>query len=543
MRPLFFNTQPWLVLFALLCLCSSGAEALPASPANPDAACAQCHASIVASYQRTSMARGSGPALAALHTGSFTDAPSGITYRVAQQHGEAIMTASRPFTAPGGALQQQHQLDYYIGSGKHGRTYLYRQAGMLWELPINFYTRRAAWDMAPAYSGSTTLPAPLPADAACLHCHVTGVAAATGPARNALPDPPFVQAGIGCSACHGDPSAHLGSGGHGPILNPDRMEPARRDSVCLQCHLEGDATIFRAGRTPAAFRPGDSLNDVAVYFIRASERDGGSRASSQYEALLQSKCKRASGDRMTCTTCHDPHSQPAAAERVAFYRAKCLACHTGSTMAASHHPEQPDCASCHMPARSTSDISHEQAVDHNIQRVPVVQHAAKSGELVPVGGFTAGSRELGLAYAQFARKGDAAAGRRALALLSAAVAQGADDAQVLLNSGFLYQLSGQQSEAARAYQQVLKAEPLEPAALGNLAVLEARSGQVAAAKERLQLLLNADPSQTTAGMNLALLQCRTGDAAGAKATVAKLQVLAPDAPAVHAFQQNGCALR
>ncbi len=540
-------TRHWLVTLGILLLCAAAAHARyaphPAPATDPDAACAGCHAAIVESYSETSMARGSGPALAAFNPGSFTDTHSGVSYRVFQRDGQAWIDATRPFTAPGGALQTEHRLDYYIGSGKHGRTYLYRQAGMLWELPINFYTRRNTWDMAPAYSGNTTLPAPLPSDAACQHCHVTGVAKSNGLARNALPDPPFAQAGVGCSSCHGDPAAHLAAGGHGPILNPDKLSPERRDSACIQCHLEGDAVIFRPGRTPAEFKPGDTLNDLAVYFVRASERSGGSRASSQYEAMLQSACKRASGDRLTCTTCHDPHSQPSSAERVQFYRGKCLTCHTGPQIATAHHPEQPDCASCHMPTRTTSDISHEQAVDHNIQRLPATQRTIKSGELMPVSGFTAGSRELGLAYAQFARQGDQASGRRALALLSDAAQHGANDAQVLLNLGFLYQVSGHPAEAAIAYKQVLRTEPYEPAALGNLAVLEAGSGEVPAAKALLQTLIAADPSQTAAGINLVLLQCRTGDSAGEKATIAKVQPLNPDAPAIHAFQQNGCALR
>lgn len=540
-----------------LCMCSLLAGGLllvaafahawypaPAGAASsPDAACSGCHAAIYTSYERTSMARGSGPALLAFNPGSFTDAKSGVSYRIFQRNGQATMTATRPFTAPGGALQTEHRLDWFIGSGKHGRTYLYRQSGMLWELPINWYTRRAAWDMAPAYSGNATLPAPLPSDAACLHCHVTGIAASTGTARNALPDPPFAQAGIGCSSCHGDPAAHLAAGGHGPIVNPDKLTPARRDSACITCHLEGDAVIFRPGRSPADFKPDDTLNDLAVYFVRASENSGGSRASSQYEAMMQSACKRGSGDRLTCTTCHDPHSQPTAAERVQFYRAKCLACHTSPALATNHHPEQPDCASCHMPTRTTSDISHEQAVDHNIQRTPATQRTSKSGELMPVSGFTSGTRELGLAYAQLARQGDQSSGRRALALLTDAAEHGATDAQVLLNLGFLYQVSGHPAQAATAYKQVLKTEPYEPAALGNLAVLEAGNGQVPAAKALLQTLIDADASQTAAGMNLVLLQCRTGDSAGAKATVAKLQPLNPDAPALHAFQQNGCAMR
>lgn len=533
-----------LLLCVVLAHARRDAQPTPVSRTpNPDAVCAGCHAAIYESYEKTSMARGSGPALDALSPGTYNSIASGIGYRVAQHNGVATMSFTRPFTAPGGMLNGQHTLDYFIGSGKHGRTYLYQQSGMWWELPINFYTRQNAWKMAPAYEGSAVLPAPLPADAACLRCHVTGIAADNGTARNALPDPPFAQGGIGCRSCHGDAARHIAAGGHAPVLNPSKLDSQRRDSACIQCHLEGDAVVFRAGKSPAQFQPGDRLNDLAVYFVRASEVSGGSRATSQYEAMMQSACKRASGDRLTCTSCHDPHSTPAPAERVSFYRAKCIACHTAPAIAVTHHPEQPDCASCHMPARSTSDISHEQVTDHNIQRVPASQHTVKSGELVPVAGFSAGIRELGLAYAQMARSGDIAAGRRALQLLQEAAAQGADDEQVELQLGFLYQVSGAAAQARAAYTRVLETQRYEPAALGNLAVLQAGSGDVPSAETLLQRLIDADPSQTAAGMNLALLQCRTGNAAGARATVAKLQPLNPDAPAIRAFALRGCSSR
>ncbi len=548
MRHPILSTRSWRALpgsLLLLLLSVAAAHAgFPQAPTtNPDTACANCHADLFKSYEQTKMAQGSGPALAAFHPGQYTDPKSGITYRVFERNDSAWMTALRPATAPAGALQTEHELSYFIGSGIHGRTYLYQQAGMWWELPINFYTRRNMWNMAPNYSGSPVLPAPLPTDEGCLHCHVTGVARSNGNARNALPDPPFAQSGIGCSACHGDAAQHLASGGHAPIVNPAKLTPERRDSACIQCHLEGDTAVFRAGRSTAGFKPGDRLSDVATYFVRASQSSGGSRSSSQYEAMMQSACKRASGDRLTCTSCHDPHSDPAPAQRVAFYRAKCIACHSSPQIATTHHPEQPDCASCHMPARGSSDIAHEQTTDHNIQRTPASQQTAKSGDLVPVAGFTAATRELGLAYAQLARTGDTAARDRATHLLVEAARAGATDDQVMLELGFLYQLANANTQAAAAYTRVLQTEPLQPAALSNLAVIRAANGNIAEAQALLTRLLDADPSQTAAGMNLALLQCRTGNTATARETVAKLQPLNPDDPSIRAFQQRGCASR
>ena len=268
------------------------------------------------------------------------------------------------------ALHGEKQLIYFIGSGHRGRTYLYQEKGLWFEAPINYYSKKQLWDMAPNYSATKSMPAALPVDSNCLHCHATAVQAALPEARNKYDGPPFQQGGIGCAACHGDPSKHLAEQGHGPIVDPARLTPGRRDSICLQCHLEGDVAIYRAGTSLAQFRAGDDLADYAVYFVKASAESGGGRASSQYEALLRSACKVASGDKLTCTTCHDPHSSPSAEERVSYFRNKCLTCHTGPRMAAGHHPEQKDCAVCHMPTREPTDISHEQATDHNIQRRP-----------------------------------------------------------------------------------------------------------------------------------------------------------------------------
>ncbi len=343
----------------------------PAPLEHPDAVCARCHAAIYASYQRTKMAQGSGAAMDGLIPGEFHQESSDVTYRIFARDGHAWMSFSRPPDSAEGELNGERQLLYFVGSGTHGRTFLYRDGDQWFELPVNFYGRRNRWDMAPAYEGTKTMPAALPVDANCLHCHATEVETALPEARNRFPHRPFDQGGIGCSACHGDPAQHLADNGRGPILNPAKFSVAARDSACIQCHLEGNATVYRPGRSLAQFRPGDTLSDFVVYFVRADQADGGRRASSQYEALLQSACKRASGDKLTCTTCHDPHSSPSPGERVAFFRAKCLNCHTSPALATTHHPEQPDCAACHMPRRSTTDISHEQETDHNIERIPL----------------------------------------------------------------------------------------------------------------------------------------------------------------------------
>ena len=410
------------------------AAAIPAFN-NPDQACRTCHQTIYDSYQRTSMARGSGPAtdqinVPLLGERGFRHQPSGITYRITLRDNQAFLSYQRD-SAP--ALSGERRLDYFIGSGKRGRTYLYQMDGLWYEAPINWYGKKEIWDMAPAFEQVTSMPAPLPTDANCLHCHAGQVQPNTGPVRNHFEGQPFRQAGIGCAACHGDSSAHLASAGKAKasILNPDRLTPAKRDSICLQCHLEGDATVQLPGKSLATFVPGQDLADSAIYFVDSNRAQLGGRASSQYEAMLRSACKRAAGDKLTCTTCHDPHSSPAPAERVAFFRSKCLNCHTSPALATTHHPEQQDCAVCHMPTRKTLDISHEQLTDHDVEAHPPGQirlaDRSQSPELVAVGKATPGARELGLAYAQLGQHGNRKAGERALTLLQKAELEGSDD--------------------------------------------------------------------------------------------------------------------
>jgi tetratricopeptide (TPR) repeat protein len=517
---------------------------------NPDAVCLSCHRDIYQKYEPTPMATGSGAAVGGLLQGGFLHAASGIRYNVFLRSGKAWMSYDRDAVpeAPNDyvALHGEKQLIFFIGSGHRGRTYLYQEKGQWFEAPINFYGKRQLWDMAPNYAAARTMPAALPIDSNCLHCHATAIQTALPQARNKYDGPPFQQAGIGCSACHGDPSKHLAGRGHGAIVNPAKLPPARRDSTCLQCHLEGDVAIYRAGTSLAQFRAGDDLAEYAVYFVKASAASGGGRASSQYEALLRSACKVASGDKLTCTTCHDPHSSPSAEERVSYFRGKCLTCHTGPKMATEHHPEQKDCATCHMPTREPTDISHEQATDHNIQSRPSTSASAPrltdieaSEELLPVGKVFAGDRELGLAYAQLAEHGNRQAGEKALHLLQKAEKGGANDVQVHTQLGFIEQMSGDKASARNEYADALTEDPYEVTALGNLAVIDATTGRTADAVNLLQRVVDADPSQMAAGLNLAFIDCRIGDKKKALEILTGLSQFNPDDPTLRNFLASG----
>lgn len=528
-----------------LSVCASTApKAQPitaALPSNPDAVCASCHEDIYRRYEQTPMAKGSGAAVSGLLEGDFLHATSGIRYSVFLRDGKAWMSYDRDHEP---ALHGEIQFLYFIGSGHRGRTYLYQVEGQWFESPINYYSKKQLWDMAPNYGATKTMPTALPVDSNCLHCHATSVQTALPEARNKYEGVPFQQGGVGCTACHGDSSQHLAKKGHGPIVNPAKLASAKRDSTCLQCHLEGDVAIYRAGKSLAQFQAGEDLADYAVYFVKASAESGGGRATSQYEALLRSACKVASGDKLTCTTCHDPHSSPSADERVSYFRGRCLACHTNPQLATKHHTEERDCAVCHMPTRVTADISHEQTTDHNIQRRPLAISArftdlAESTELVPVGNVSAGDRELGLAYSQLAEHGDRVAATKAIRLLAKVEKDGHNDAQVHTQLGLLQQMSGEKEDARREYADALKENPDDVPVLGDLAVLDATSGSVKDAMALLQRAVDADPSQMAPGLNLAFIECRLGEKKKALEILMGLSRFNPDDPTLRKFLASG----
>jgi predicted CXXCH cytochrome family protein len=498
---------------------------------DPDQACARCHQKIFDSYKKTVMAQASGLAVDGLLPGEFTHAASGVRYRLFLRDGRAWLSYERPNASPQQALKGEQELTYFVGSGQRGRTYLFQKNGYWFESPVNWYGKQRVWDMNPKSIDAREMPFTLKVDRGCLHCHSTGVQPALG-ANNHFGSQPFLYGGITCQSCHGDPAAHLASGGAAPILNPAKLSPSRRDSVCLQCHLEGETAVNAPGRSLAAFVPGENLSDYVTHFVHSGELGPNGRATSQWEALLQSECKRKSGDRLTCTTCHDPHNSPSPEQRVAHFRSRCLTCHGAPAFVTKHHPEQPACSSCHMPRETAGDVAHEQVTDHRIQRRPAPSstQTQRTSDLSLVGGGTASDRDLGLAYFQMANLGDQEAGHRAMALLQQAERHEGDQPDPDLHRalGFLAHLAGDRAMATREYEATLRENPADSIAAGDLAILEARAGNAKAAITWLEGISQNDPGETTAGMDLAMIDCAIGEPQAATRALQHVLDFSPD---------------
>lgn len=296
------------------------------------------------------------------------------------------------------------------------------------------------------------------------------------------------------------------------------------------------------------YRPGESIADYVSYFVRRGANTA-SRAVSQVEALNQSQCKRMSGDALSCTTCHDPHRSVGAAERIAFYRSKCLGCHEQAKYATAHFPSNPDCTACDMPKSAPNDIPHEQWTDHRILRTPdaPILHDAFAGDdvLAPVPGIKQqpSERDLALGYYNLVSDGDLSQSMRARTLLESALKSDPNDVEVLKAPGVLAQIRNDRAQAVQCYRSVFDRDPKDYTAALNLGVLLARSGQLKEAADLWQRAFARNEDITELGMNLAAVRCMLGDKAAADEVLRRVLAYSPDHRRAREQLKQACPAR
>ncbi|MGC2815948.1 MAG: c-type cytochrome, partial [Candidatus Acidiferrum sp.] len=266
----------------------------------------------------------------------------------------------------------EYRIDFVIGSGLHASGYLVDLGGHLFQSPVAYYARRHAYDLAPGYENQPDPDFTRPVAEGCVLCH-SGTALHVAGTLNQYRSPVFSAEAITCERCHGPVERHLADPRAGTIVNPAKLEPAARDSVCEQCHLFGAARVLNPGKNFSDFVPGQRLEDTYTIYRNAAPPGspaGAFKVISQAEQLALSACARNSGGRLWCGTCHDPHDKPT--EPVAYYRARCLTCHA-TNFPAAHPNKESNCIGCHMPRRDAKDGGHTAFTDHRIQRRPEVR--------------------------------------------------------------------------------------------------------------------------------------------------------------------------
>jgi hypothetical protein len=265
-----------------------------------------------------------------------------------------------------GGQNSDYRIDYVIGSGSHAVCYLARVGDHLFESPICKYPGRG-YAIAPGYENNPAPGFTRPITVECLLCHSDKPLPIPG-SLNRYQSPAFAEEAISCDRCHGDRAAHLKRPVPGSIVNPAKLAPHQRDSVCERCHLAGTIRVLNPGRSLSDFHPGQTLESAfTTYVATAANGSAPLRVISQSEQLADSQCSRSSKGQMWCATCHDPHNQPR--DPVAYFRQRCLDCHQ-SAFPSDHPSRASNCLPCHMPQREAQDGGHTAFTDHRIQRRP-----------------------------------------------------------------------------------------------------------------------------------------------------------------------------
>lgn len=491
-------------------------------------ACAACHESIFRSYSRTPMARTSGPIAYNLVEGSFTHEPSAISYRILKKGDGTFLTYER---ASDINLRGSQELNYFIGSGGRGRSYLFSIDGFIYESPASYYSKDKRWDISPGFESRREMPFNRPIEPSCLYCHASQVRPIKG-TQNGFETPPFGQAGVSCEQCHGPGGDH--AKGMASMINPIRLAPILRDSVCEQCHLSGESRVNQPGKNLAMFRPGDLLSDYVLSFVYEYKSEYSSMAISHVEAMAQSRCKLRSGDSMSCVSCHDPHWIPSLEEAPKYFRGKCLVCHLkqkSSEGLKQHFAKYFDCRGCHMPKRSVLSIRHTALTDHRILRKPS-RNASKTGpeaKLVQFGAKESDKRGLALAYAEMAlQQSHAFYKDEAFRLLSEVLPRYSNDAEVLTRLGFFHQSRGELDRATTLYERALHNDSHSVVALVNLGVIYAQRSRVDEAVVLWRQALAANPGLSEAGVDLAMAVWAKGEKRDASQILHKVLRFNPD---------------
>lgn len=513
-----------------------------------NAACSSCHAEIFNSYSKTPMANASGPATEGVIPGEFNDKISGVHYRVLKENDHVWMNYERESEK----FRGQRELLYFLGANRNARDYLFSDQGFVFDAPITWKSRDSRWEMLPSYSEAKQIPLYLPARPDCIGCHASGIRSPIAGTENKFAGSPFQHGGITCERCHGSRRSHGHESSVGlsnrpanstntnhdsAIVNPAKLDSSRRDAICMQCHFQGTVAVEQPGKHLYQFQPGERLSEYVHYFLLSGNQPETGQELSQFEALSLSECRRKSGDKMWCGTCHDPHTEISAQQKSGYYRAKCLNCH-GEKFAEKHHPEKADCTKCHMPSLPGKDLTHLETTDHRILQYPnarpLPRLQVRGPEGAPLVSFPesdaslATTRDFGLAWASLAQRNIENAAQQAEEYLREALKERPNDPALLTDLAFLELKHGHDKEARELYEQALTFDPLSSDAATDLGILEAKSGNLRRAVDLWNGAFARAPYRSVIGLDLAMTFCAAGQTDAARKYLERVLEFNPD---------------
>jgi hypothetical protein len=479
-----------------------------------DKRCGDCHEKEHQAYSAHPMGRSLFTAADAppleQYEGSNNPFQSGPFHFQAVREGKRMIHREWCEDASGNVVARvEIEMAYAMGSGAQARSYLSERDGLLFQSPITWFTHageeKPHWGLSPGYE-KNQLHMHRAIDPRCVYCHSHSPHHVAN-TINRYRDPPFGphgQLAIGCERCHGPGGLHVDARGEGEpdytIVNPKYLTPALREAICEQCHLQGEAIVVRRGRAQSDYRPGLPIDEYVRVFVRQAAVADDQRIVGHVEQMHLSRCYLASDGKFGCTSCHDAHAAPAAHEKQAIYRQRCLNCHgtppgglsddaraqgpACSLAREKRRQKGDDCLACHMPRNPSSNVTHFAVTDHRVMRHPEPRPkatAAMLGGELPIAAFHVrrpdgkpavpvdeeGRRDVGLALTHLAIMArslgqdsvrDYLTGK-ARPLLDQAATRAPDDVPALEARGFVLLAQGHFAEALAQFENVLAQAP------------------------------------------------------------------------------------
>src|SRR2546428_306914 len=235
-----------------------------ARPGQSDIVCATCHPRETARYLESPMGNSIGPPVS-IAGGRVTHPRSGSAIDIERQGDTMVHRLSKR------GLTAEYAIAYQIGAGRIAHSYITRVDEYLFESPATWF-KAAGWDLSPGYAAAPLVDFDRPITETCLFCHANAARFSGSDGRRVAIQ---TVTAISCERCHGPSENHLRRPAAANIVNPAKLPNRARDSICEQCHLEGEARILNPGKRWRDFHPGENLEQVAAAYVFHQNGRGG----------------------------------------------------------------------------------------------------------------------------------------------------------------------------------------------------------------------------------------------------------------------------